>query len=101
MFYSKEQPVGLDIEVIKPRDYFKIAEEFFSLDDIQVLSKSLQLKQDFFSLWTTKEAVAKLTNTSVFDMLPISGQTIDQRYNTQRLMTKVYSCTIAYSQYLI
>ncbi|MGB0935859.1 MAG: 4'-phosphopantetheinyl transferase family protein [Colwellia sp.] len=98
MFYSKEQPVGLDIEVIKPRDFLKIAEEFFSQDDIQLLSQSLQLQQDFFSLWTTKEAVAKLTNTSVFDMLSVSGQTIEQRYNTQKLMTKAYSCSIACSQ---
>lgn len=53
-----ENPVGIDIEKIRDRDYQKIAERYYNRDEIvEVREKGLT---HFYTLWTMKEAYGKL-----------------------------------------
>lgn len=68
------QPVGIDIELIKPVD-IKIAERFFTPDETTYINDG-ELEQRFYEVWTKKESHIKwegkglykpLTSFSVFD----------------------------------
>lgn len=55
-----DQPVGIDVEIIKPMD-FKIAERFFSKDEYRSLMNQPEEKKlhYFYRLWTLKESYIK------------------------------------------
>ena len=56
-----DTPVGVDIEWIDPsRKTDAIARRFFSPDEIEAIGNSSDRALAFFSLWTKKEAYAKL-----------------------------------------
>lgn len=62
---SFDEPVGVDLEYVRPVPYFKkIAQRFFSTEDIKEMNNSLQR---FFELWTKKEAFIKLKGNHIFD----------------------------------
>ncbi|MCX8130570.1 MAG: 4'-phosphopantetheinyl transferase superfamily protein [Clostridia bacterium] len=55
-----ENPVGIDVEVMKPID-FKIAERFFSRDEYETLMNQpdeMRLKY-FYMIWTLKQSCFK------------------------------------------
>lgn len=52
-----EQPVGIDIEFIKPTD-LKIAERFFTSDEIAYIMASNHMNR-FYEIWTKKESRIK------------------------------------------
>ena len=59
---------GLDIQVIKPCNYLKIAGRFFSAaENAYVRSQGLE---GFFALWTRREAAGKYSGRGFFADLP-------------------------------
>jgi 4'-phosphopantetheinyl transferase len=65
LLLSFDHPVGVDIEHLRPLPHFKkIAQRFFTLDDINYVNNSLA---HFYELWTKKEAFIKLLGKHIFD----------------------------------
>lgn len=58
-----EQAIGVDIEQQADRDEIALAKRFFSRDECQWIAAKPKAEQQkaFFTLWTRKEAVIKLT----------------------------------------
>lgn len=60
--------VGIDLEWVRPnRNLIQLSERFFSVSEQLFLRQSQQLAEDFYLLWTKKEAYAKLTGQGIFD----------------------------------
>jgi 4'-phosphopantetheinyl transferase len=56
--------IGLDVELMKPlKDHLKIAKRFFSVSEFERLSSfpGEKILHGFYSCWTGKEAVIKLS----------------------------------------
>jgi 4'-phosphopantetheinyl transferase len=66
-----DQPVGIDIERIKPID-LKIAERFFSSEEIEYILSSDDEKREirFFEVWTKKESRIKWEGKGLSKPLP-------------------------------
>lgn len=66
---SKDVEIGIDIEKINPStDYLGIAKRFFHVREYQQLlkTKDAQMQQQqFFVLWTAKEAILKATGEGI------------------------------------
>ena len=57
-----DTPVGIDIEFIDDhRDFISLSRRFFAPDEHKAISESNSPTEDFFALWTKKEALAKIT----------------------------------------
>ena len=57
-----DTPVGIDIEFIdERRDILSLSRRFFAPDEHKTISESNSPTEDFFALWTKKEALAKIT----------------------------------------
>jgi len=57
---GKEKGVGIDVEKIEEKiDIKGISTLVFSFDEQQTLSRSMDPIQDFYALWTAKEAILK------------------------------------------
>lgn len=62
--FSNDNSIGVDVELIKPlKDHLEIAKRFFSASEVgQLLSFSAdKIPDGFYSCWTAKEAVIKLS----------------------------------------
>ncbi len=63
-------PVGIDIEYIKNRNYLEIAEYFFTQKEFESLKKiadDIARPRIFYYYWTTKEAFIKCNGATLFD----------------------------------
>lgn len=69
---------GIDIQFTKNAKYISIAKKFFSNTDCESLLSSLDIKKDFFRIWTRREAFIKAVGLSVMDknIPPVSGNEI-------------------------
>lgn len=68
MAFSKNNPIGIDCEVVKRvEDYLAIAERHFSLNEFNQLKSIPGEKQleGFYTIWTAKEAIIKLIGTGL------------------------------------
>ena len=83
-----DQPLGVDIEVIKPRD-FKIAERFFTPREQAFLAPDQEdAHLRFLQIWTAKEAyfkwlgsgITNLKSVCYFDLLPHLEQIVTEEY---------------------
>lgn len=61
-----ENEIGIDIEKIRPID-LKIAKRVFSEDETTYILSSKTPKENFFELWTKKEAILKCIGTGFSD----------------------------------
>lgn len=52
-----EEPVGIDIQEVRPADYEKIADRFFTKDELHYVE--LWGEDGFFDIWVRKEAYVK------------------------------------------
>jgi 4'-phosphopantetheinyl transferase len=53
------QSVGVDLELIRPIDWQKIASRFFHADELAYLERSADPAREFFTIWTLKESFLK------------------------------------------
>ncbi|MCR5829435.1 MAG: 4'-phosphopantetheinyl transferase superfamily protein [Lachnospiraceae bacterium] len=60
LFASDNTPIGVDIEKSRS-SYLKIAERFFTINEINKIKDSKNPKEEFLLVWTRKEAYVKLT----------------------------------------
>jgi phosphopantetheinyl transferase len=71
------QPLGVDIEVIRPEvDARSLAQHYFRTEEAAALRATRTPLQDFFLLWTAKEAVMKCTGLGLSlppDAVAVSG----------------------------
>ncbi len=83
-----DQPLGVDIEVFKPRD-LKIAERFFTPKEQEFLAlQKADAHLRFLQIWTAKEAyfkwqgsgITNLKNVCYFDLLPHLQQIVTEEY---------------------
>lgn len=66
--FSKNDPIGIDCEVVKPvEDYIAIAERHFSPTEFDQLKSFPEEKhiEGFYTIWTAKEAIIKLIGTGL------------------------------------
>jgi phosphopantetheine--protein transferase-like protein len=62
--FAKDALIGMDVELMKPlKDHLEIAKRFFSNSEIEQLNAFPKEKifEGFYSCWTGKEAVIKLS----------------------------------------
>lgn len=60
-------PIGIDLEHVRPVRGGEIAKKFFTLEEIKFLSVSSE--EDFFYLWTAKEAALKADGCGITEGL--------------------------------
>lgn len=66
-----EKPVGVDIEMHKEHDYMRLSQLTFHENEQRLIEKSNNRADDFFMLWTLKEAYMKLVGRG-FNLSPKS-----------------------------
>ena len=62
--FTKNALIGVDVELMKPlKDHLRIAKRFFSYSEIEQLNSfpSEKISEGFYTCWTAKEAVIKLS----------------------------------------
>lgn len=75
-----QQPVGVDLERIRPLDWQRIALRFFHPQERAYLAQSSEPENDFFRIWTLKESYLKAEGTGFsvspasFAVLPVGTQ---------------------------
>lgn len=62
-----DKRVGVDIEFLKKRDFLKIAEEFFTKEEFDLLKESAEQQKLFYKFWTRKEALIKCKGEGLFN----------------------------------
>lgn len=63
-----ENKIGIDIELVKPRNFLAVAEYLFNEKEIAILKKSdTFLARNFYSYWTLKEAFVKCNGKQILD----------------------------------
>ena len=68
--YSKDGDVGVDVEKISVnRDIRGISERFFSCDERKYLEEREYSVEDFYKIWTAKEAILKFSGGALSDIL--------------------------------
>ena len=74
-----DTPVGIDIEFIdERRDILSLSRRFFAPDEYKAISESNSPAEDFFALWTKKEALAKITGEGLSAICRADG--LDESY---------------------
>ncbi len=64
-----DAPVGVDIEWFdQERSFIDVSRRFFSPDEQKLIEESQAPAFDFYSLWTKKEALAKLTGEGLISV---------------------------------
>lgn len=64
VFISNNSPIGIDIETIK-KSNLKLAKRFFTLHEYEYIKYSATPNEDFFKVWTMKEAYIKMLGTGL------------------------------------
>lgn len=86
-------PVGIDIEKIKNRKYDGIVNRIGTVKEIEFFSKSKKKMQDFYVLWSRKEAISKCIGLGFkygFEKIHISKWNV-QTYRSGRFILSVAS----------
>ncbi len=71
-------PVGIDLEIVRPIRGGAIAKKFFTPQEIKFLRRSLE--EDFFYLWTAKEAALKADGCGITKGLRQAVTRIDENF---------------------
>jgi phosphopantetheinyl transferase len=93
-FYKSNLPVALDIETIKERQVSSIVKAYFCQQDQEIILNSQSTLNAFYILWTKKEAVAKLTNTSVLSLLETPNQILEKNYHIEHFINNKYILSV-------
>jgi len=59
--------LGIDVEQAKLRNFTELAPEICTAEEIAFIAKNNNIQEDFYQLWTAKEALAKACQLSLFD----------------------------------
>lgn len=94
-FCALGESIGVDIEVITNRDVKAIITEFFCEEDKDLIKINDDSTKFFYQLWTEKEAIAKLTNTSIFTLLAHSSAKLNSHYNIKSTTYKNFATSLA------
>jgi len=94
-FCSLNDSIGVDIETITNRDPKPLINEFFCNDDQQLIRAANNPTAHFYQLWTEKEAVAKLTNTSIFTLLARSSAELNNNYHLESINHDDFIASVA------
>lgn len=90
-----DKPIGIDIELMKERDYLKIAKRHFSEKEIEMIEKGN--KNTFYRLWTAKEAYTKyLGKGFTFESIDNIEKQFNIKYTT--IDDKYLICVISKSK---
>lgn len=84
---TKQQPVGVDIEKIRPAHYAAIAKRYFTIEEYHALLSlpaDSQLKA-FYRLWARKEAVMKAVGKGLTLPLSSFSVSLQEDYETIHL----------------
>jgi phosphopantetheine--protein transferase-like protein len=84
-FCTDFDKVGVDVEKITDRKVTSLIDAFFSENDKQEIALVDNSHQYFFKLWTEKEAVTKLVNTSIFQLVSQSSQELHDQYDIKSI----------------
>ncbi|MDB9315783.1 4'-phosphopantetheinyl transferase superfamily protein [Spirulina sp. CS-785/01] len=65
--FTRQTPLGVDLEKIRPLPHLKLAQRFFQPQEYQALSRLPPRDQElaFFRIWTRKEAYLKATGEGI------------------------------------
>lgn len=94
-FCSLNENIGVDIEAITSRDTQPLINEFFCDEDKRLINLAENSKKHFYQLWTEKEAVAKLANTSIFTLLARSSAELNKCYHLKSIVRNDFITCIA------
>lgn len=94
-FCSLKENIGVDIEAITNRNIKPIIEEFFCEKDKQQINSAANPTKYFYQLWTEKEAVTKLVNTSIFTLLTISSSKLNKNHHLKSIIRDDFIASIA------
>lgn len=100
-FCELSERIGIDIEALANRDTNKVkrlSQAFFCQEDQQYLAAVNYSAENFYRLWTEKEAVTKLVNTSVFSLLASSSIQLHANYQLASISQNGFVVTIAGKQ---
>jgi len=84
-FCALNENIGVDIEAITSRDVEPLINEFFCEEDKQLINASANPTRHFYRLWTEKEAITKLVNTSIFTSLANSSSELNNNYHLESI----------------
>ena len=96
-FCAIDEHIGVDIEQIKPRNITSLVEHYFCTEDKIIMQSAVNTSECFYKLWTEKEAVTKLVNTSVFSLLSHSSTELNKQYQLQSIIKDNFVISIACS----
>ncbi len=94
-FCNTRDNVGIDIETITNRDIKPLINEFFCEKDKLSINKAANPTKHFYQLWTEKEAVTKLVNTSILTLLARSSTDLNNSYHLKSIVHDDYIASIA------
>ncbi len=78
---SRQFELGIDIESYSiVRDYNAISKRFFPISDSLLIDSSAMPKVEFLRQWTAREAVTKLKDKKLSDILSISFENLNALY---------------------
>lgn len=77
------------------RDVKPLINEFFCDEDKRLIQASANLTKHFYQLWTEKEAVAKLINTSIFTLLTQSSAELNIKHHLKTIILDDFIVSIA------
>jgi len=84
-FCALKENIGVDIETITKKDVKPLINEFFCEEDKRLINASANPTKHFYQLWTEKEAVTKLVNTSIFTLLASSSAELNNNYHLESI----------------
>ena len=68
---ARNADIGCDIEQIRQRRFLAIAQAYFHSNEVDLLNDSCNRAQDFYRLWTLKEAYGKWQGDGLKAGLPV------------------------------
>ena len=69
-----EEPIGIDVEKVRPIDYEAISRHYFAHDELEYIRNTThpaERLRRFYSLWTMKESAIKSTGQGMSGPLPV------------------------------
>ena len=94
-FCALKENIGVDIETITNRDVKPLINEFFCEEDKRLIHASANPTKHFYLLWTEKEAVTKLVNTSIFTLLARSSAELNHNYHLESINHDDFIASVA------
>ena len=91
---DKECDIGIDIEIISPiKNLSELAKRFFSQEEISEFTDNNNSERSFFSIWTKKEAYAKMTGEGLSSVIKNNQNNV----SVNLLCFEFYNNSSAYS----